>query len=236
MPNPLAAIVRLGLPVLAAARSASWSRSSPGAEHADPVPSPPPRPTRLPEISVSGIDPRIDERPALSAVHLTPASDTASSPRTVTELLAGRAGDFTLRRLSVDVRHLRTILDARGGRKILAALVRDPADRVTNAVFRAAIREPARDTAPADSGVGARGDVECAVRIGGEGETVAGRYRVELGPARLTLLALLTDSECATRGLAEALAHPRDREMRHRLERSVAERVADLPLPEILAV
>ena len=233
MPNPLAALVRLGRPVLDAARPASWSRWRSDGTHRDPGHGSP-GPVRLPQISVCGIDPRVDERPVLSTVHLAPVPHSGSSPRTVSELLAGRTGDFTLRRLSVDLRHLRGILDDRGGRTLLAALVRDPADRVTNAVFRAAIGEPARHDADGGSDAGPRGEIECAVRIGDEGDTESGRCRLELGRARLTLLTLLTDSECATRGLAEALARPRDREVRHRLERSLAERVADRPLPELL--
>ena len=43
-----------------------------------------------------------------------------------------------MRRLTVDVRGLRDVLESRGGWNLLAALVRDPSDSVTNAVFRAA--------------------------------------------------------------------------------------------------
>jgi hypothetical protein len=115
--------------------------------------------------------------------------------------------------------------------------VRDPSDRVTNAVFRAAVGGPAPE-APHTPGPGgavlAPGDVDTEVCIVGDGDTVAGRCRHELGLGRLSLTGFLAGSERLTRRLAEALARPRDRATRRCLEHALADAVADAPLAALL--
>ncbi|WP_433800173.1 hypothetical protein [Actinomycetospora sp. CA-084318] len=177
-----------------------------------------------PEVSVRGIDPRNDRGPSAASVHLT-ARPGAPCPDTVEELLATAApGDFRLRRLTFDVRHLDEVLGARGGRTLLEQLVAAPADRVTNAVFRAAV-----DTDPG-------GDLDCDVRVVGEGDSVAGRCRTDLGRARLTVTPLLTGSERLARRLAEARARPRDRAVRRCLEHALACDLTAVPLAALIGV
>lgn len=185
-----------------------------GAEGEDPAP----------EVSVRGIDPRNDRGPAAASVHLT-ARTGAPCPHTVEELLAVAApGDFRLRRLTFDVRRLDEVLGARGGRTLLEQLVAAPADRVTNAVFRAAV-----DDDPA-------GDLDCDVRVVGEGDSVAGRCRTDLGRARLSVTPLLTGSERLARRLAEARARPRDRAVRRCLEHALACELTSVPLARLIGV
>jgi hypothetical protein len=182
-----------------------------------------------PEVAVCGIDPQVPGLPQVPRVQLV-VGDGRPSPDSVDELLASsRPGDVRVSRLTVDVRGLRDVLESRGGWNLLASLVRDPADRVTNAVFRAAI---------ADAGTGPvldNGDVDADVSIVGEGDTVAGRRRHELGRARLALTPFLAESERLTRRLAEALARPRDRGVRRCLEQGLADALADAPLTVLLA-
>ncbi len=183
-----------------------------------------------PEIAVCGIDPQVPGLPQVPRVHLV-VGDGHASPDSVDELLvAGRPGDVRVRRLTVDVRGLRDVLESRGGWNLLASLVRDPADRVTNAVFRAAIA----DSGAATGRVLENGDVDADVCIVGEGDTVAGRCRHELGRARLALTPFLVESERLTRRLAEALARPRDRGVRRCLEHGLADMVAEAPLSVLL--
>ncbi|MEJ2868954.1 hypothetical protein WCD74_14370 [Actinomycetospora sp. OC33-EN08] len=177
-----------------------------------------------PEVSVRGIDPRNDRGPAAASVHLAARTD-GPCPDTVEELLATvRPGDFRLRRLTFDVRTLDEVLDARGGRTVLEQLVAAPADRVTNAVFRASV------------GSDPTGDLDCDVRLVGEGDSVAGRCRVDLGRARLTITPLLTSSERLARRLAEARARPRDRAVRRCLEHALACELTALALPDLIGV
>jgi hypothetical protein len=188
-----------------------------------------------PEVSLQGIDPRVDSVAAVPAVHLVarPGTGDAACPRSVEELLA-RPDGHVLRRLVLDVRPFRDVLEARGGWNLLAQLVRDPADRVTNAVFRSAVAE-----VPAGPSLGRvleEGDVDADVRIVGEGDSVAGRCRIDLGRARLTLVPLLTSSERVTRRLAEALARPRDRAVRRCLEQALADLLVDRPLGDLVGL
>ena len=178
-----------------------------------------------PEVSVRGIDPRNDRGPAVASVHLA-ARDGGPCADTVDELLTrAQPGDFRVRRLTFDVRALDAVLDDRGGRAVLEQLVAAPADRVTNAVFRAAV---GRDEPGA-------GDLDCDVRVVGEGDSVAGRCRVDLGRARLTVTPLLTGSERLTRRLAEARARPRDRAVRRCLEHAVAVELASVRLEDLVS-
>lgn len=177
-----------------------------------------------PEVSVRGIDPRNDRGPAAASVHLT-ARPGAPCPDTVEQLLATAApGDYRLRRLTFDVRHLDEVLGERGGRALLDQLVAAPSDRVTNAVFRAAV------------GGDAAGDLDCDVRVVGEGDSVAGRCRTDLGRARLNITPLLTGSERLARRLAEARARPRDRAVRRCLEHALACELASVPLTRLIGV
>ena len=217
---------------------------------------------RPPEVSVCGIDPRGLAAPVTPTLHLV-AADGIPRPRSVAELLgppaasvrpagppAGPAADpaadpgadplvaepsgvvpadgLRVRRLGVDVRLLARVLERRGGANLLAQIVRDPTDRVANAVFRAAMRTPSRGDGP-EGRDGA--DTECVVRVDDPGGS---RGRIDLGQARMTLLALLTEGERATRRLAEALARPRDRGLRRGLEEMLAARVAELPVRVLL--
>ncbi len=180
-----------------------------------------------PEVSVRGIDPRYDRGPAVASVHLA-ARAGGPCANTVAELLAlAQPGDFRVRRLVFDVRALDTVLAERGGRAVLEQLVAAPADRVTNAVFRAAVgrEEPGQGT----------GDLDCDVRVVGEGDSVAGRCRVDLGRARLTITPLLTGSERLARRLAEARARPRDRAVRRCLEHALAVELASLRLDHLIS-
>ena len=192
---------------------------------------------RPPEVSLQGIDPRVDSIAAMPSVHLVArpgaGGEAAACPRSVEELLA-RPDGHVLRRLVLDVRPFRDVLEARGGWNLLAQLVRDPADRVTNAVFRSAVAE-----APAGPSLGRvleEGDVDADVRIVGEGDSVAGRCRIDLGRARLTLVPLLTSNERVTRRLAEALARPRDRAVRRCLEQALADLLVDRPLGDLVGL
>lgn len=235
MPSPFALPARLGLTRGSGARA----RAQPAADLDRPRRRE--KGPRDPEVSVCGIDPRVVIAPAVPTLHLV-AADGARCPRSMAELLApGGTGSavpaprdgevaagLRVRRLTVDVRHLSGVLDRRGGANLLAQIVRDPSDRVANAVFRAAMRTPSRS----DGADGA--DTDCEVLVGGEGDSVAGRSRVDLGRARMMLLALLTEGERATRRLAEALARPRDHGIRHSLEATLAARVAELPLDALL--
>ncbi len=180
-----------------------------------------------PEVSVRGIDPRNDRGPAVASVHLA-ARPGGPCADTVEELLAeARPGDFRVRRLTFDVRALDAVLAARGGRAVLDQLVAAPADRVTNAVFRAAVGR---------EGAGERtGDLDCDVRVVGEGDSVAGRCRVDLGRARLTITPMLTGSERLARRLAEARARPRDRAVRRCLEHALAVEVASMRLADLVS-
>lgn len=189
--------------------------------------------TPVPEVALCGIDPRVPGKPGVPQVQLVLRSEN-ERPDSVEGLLADLPpGDAVVRRLTFDVRGFRDVLESRGGWNLLAQLVRDPADRVTNAVFRAAIAPGASPTA--DARVLAPGDVECAVRVVGEGDTVAGRCRHELGRARLSLTPFLAESARMTRRLAEALAHPRDRGTRRCLEHALADAVADVPLGQLIS-
>ncbi|MEJ2865005.1 hypothetical protein [Actinomycetospora flava] len=191
--------------------------------------------TPAPEIAVCGIDPQVPGTPAVPRLHVV-VGDDGPRPDSVSELLerAGDHGGVRVRRLTVDVRGLRDVLESRGGWNLLAALVREPSDRVTNAVFRATMARPAADgTGP----VGAMledGDVDVEVCVVGEGDTVAGRCRRELGRGRLSLTTFLAESERLTRRLAEALARPRDRGTRRCFEQALGDVLADAPLAELL--
>lgn len=200
-----------------APRGAAEARAAPGGA----VPGPPP------EVSVLGLDPRTDQPPPVAAVHLT-AHPGGPCPRSVVELLEA-PGCFAVCHLAFDVRRVEAVLAVRGGRTLLEQLVARPADRVTNAVFRAAVAgDAAEDRGPA-------GDLDCEVRIVGEGDAVAGRCRVGLGRGRLAVMTLLTGSERAVRRLAEARAHPGDRAVRRRLERCLAEDLTTMPLRGLVA-
>ena len=187
-----------------------------------------------PEIAVCGIDPQVPGSPAVPRLHvvLGGAAD-AARPDNVEQLLAqADEGDIRVSRLTVDVRGLRDVLESRGGWNLLAALVRDPSDRVTNAVFRASVASPG-----AAGTVGAvleDGDVDCEVCVVGDGDTVAGRCRRELGRGRLSLTGFLAESERLTRRMAEALARPRDRATRRCFEQALADAIADAPLHALL--
>jgi hypothetical protein len=182
---------------------------------------------QAPEVSVRGIDPRNDRGPAVASVHLA-ARPGAPCADTVEELLGlARPGDFRVWRLTFDVRALDTVLAERGGRAVLAQLVAAPADRVTNAVFRAAV---GRDAVGQGSG-----DLDCDVRVVGDGDSVAGRCRVDLGLARLTVTPLLTGSERLARRLAEARARPRDRAVRRCLEHALAVEITSTRLAELVS-
>jgi hypothetical protein len=191
-----------------------------------------------PEVSVCGIDPQVPGSLAVPRLHLV--VDDAARPDSVEELLDrvgdGTAGDagVQVRRLTVDVRGLRDVLESRGGWNLLAALVRDPSDRVTNAVFRASVAQPARHGTGPVGAVLEDGDVDVEVCVVGEGDTVAGRSRRELGRGRLSLTPFLAESERLTRRLAEALARPRDRATRRCFEHAVADVLADAPLATLL--
>lgn len=177
-----------------------------------------------PEVSVRGIDPRNDRGPAAASVHLA-VGDGGPCPDTVAELLErARPGDFAIRRLTFDVRSLDAVLAERGGRTLLDQLVAAPGDRVTNAVFRAAV------------GCDDAGDLDCDVRVVGEGDSVAGRCRIDLGKARLTVTPLLTGSERLARRLAEARARPRDRAVRRCLEHALAVELTTRPLTELIGL
>jgi hypothetical protein len=181
-----------------------------------------------PEVSVRGIDPRNDRGPAIASVHLA-ARSGGPCANTVDELLAvARPGDFRVRRLTFDVRALDAVLAARGGRAVLEQLVAAPADRVTNAVFRAAVGREGPDEQP--------GDLDCDVRVVGDGDSVAGRCRVDLGRARLTITPLLTGSERLARRLAEARARPRDRAVRRCLEHALAVELTSRPLDAVISL
>lgn len=186
-----------------------------------------------PEIAVCGIDPQVPGSPAVPRLHLVVPDEgpEGTRPDSVEQLLDGDAA-VRVRRLTVDVRGLRDVLESRGGWNLLAALVRDPADSVTNAVFRAAMSS---SDAPGPAGaVLEQGDVDVEVCVVGEGDTVAGRCRRELGRGRLSLTGFLADSERLTRRLAEALARPRDRGTRRCFEHALADVLADAPLPALL--
>lgn len=177
-----------------------------------------------PEVSVRGIDPRNDRGPAAASVHLA-MGDGGPCPDTVADLLArARPGEYRIRRLTFDVRSLEAVLAERGGRSLLDQLVASPGDRVTNAVFRAAV---ASDPS---------GDLDCDVRVVGEGDSVAGRCRVDLGRARLTVTPLLTGSERLARRLAEARARPRDRAVRRCLEHALAVELSTRPLTDLIGL
>ncbi|NMO92494.1 hypothetical protein [Actinomycetospora sp. TBRC 11914] len=182
---------------------------------------------QAPEVSVRGIDPRNDRGPAVASVHLA-ARPGGPCANTVDELLTvARPGDFRVRRLVFDVRALDAVLADRGGRAVLDQLVAAPGDRVTNAVFRAAVcRE--------EPGPGV-GDLDCDVRVVGEGDSVAGRCRVDLGRARLTITPLLTGSERLARRLAEARARPRDRAVRRCLEHAIAVELTSVRLEDLVS-
>ncbi len=186
-----------------------------------------------PEVAVCGIDPQVPGSPAVPRLHLVVPDEgpQGTRPDSVEQLLA-RDGDVRVRRLTVDVRGLRDVLESRGGWNLLAALVREPSDSVTNAVFRAAMSAP--DSAGPAGAVLEPGDVDVEVCVVGEGDTVAGRCRRELGRGRLSLTGFLADSERLTRRLAEALARPRDRGTRRCFEHALADVLADAPLSELL--
>jgi hypothetical protein len=186
-----------------------------------------------PEVAVCGIDPQVPGSPAVPRLHLVVPDEgpAGTRPDSVEQLLA-RDGAVRVRRLTVDVRGLRDVLESRGGWNLLAALVRDPSDSVTNAVFRAAMSGP--DSAGPAGAVLEPGDVDVEVCVVGEGDTVAGRCRRELGRGRLSLTGFLADSERLTRRLAEALARPRDRGTRRCFEHALADVLADAPLSELL--
>ena len=186
-----------------------------------------------PEVAVCGIDPQVPGSPAVPRLHLVVPDEgpEGTRPDSVEQLLA-RDGEVRVRRLTVDVRGLRDVLESRGGWNLLAALVRDPSDSVTNAVFRAAMSAP--DSAGPAGAVLEPGDVDVEVCVVGEGDTVAGRCRRELGRGRLSLTGFLADSERLTRRLAEALARPRDRGTRRCFEHALADVLADAPLSELL--
>lgn len=192
-----------------------------------------------PEIAVCGIDPQVPGTPAVPRLHVV-VGDGGPRPDSVAELLdragdeAGEEGGVRVRRLTVDVRGLRDVLESRGGWNLLAALVRDPSDRVTNAVFRATMAGPAADRTGPVGGVLEPGDVDVEVCVVGEGDTVAGRCRRELGRGRLSLTTFLAESERLTRRLAEALARPRDRGTRRCFEQALGDVLADAPLSELL--
>ena len=180
-----------------------------------------------PEVSVRGIDPRNDRGAATASVHLA-ARPGGPCANTVEELLAvARPGDFRVRRLTFDVRALDAVLADRGGRAVLEQLVAAPADRVTNAVFRAAVGREGTDDQP--------GDLDCEVRVVGEGDSVAGRCRVDLGRARMSITPLLTGSERLARRLAEARARPRDRAVRRCLEHALAVELTSRPLDALIS-
>jgi hypothetical protein len=189
--------------------------------------------TPAPEVAVCGIDPQVPGSPAVPRLHLVVPDEgpEGTRPDSVEQLLA-RDGEVRVRRLTVDVRGLRDVLESRGGWNLLAALVRDPSDGVTNAVFRAAMSAP--DSAGPAGAVLEPGDVDVEVCVVGEGDTVAGRCRRELGRGRLSLTGFLADSERLTRRLAEALARPRDRGTRRCFEHALADVLADAPLSELL--
>lgn len=199
-----------------------------------------PRPP-APEVAVCGIDPQVPGSPAVPRLHVL-VDDEASRPDSVEQLLDLAGGNTAgggdtavrVRRLTVDVRGLRDVLESRGGWNLLAALVREPSDRVTNAVFRAAMSQPAPEGAGPVGAVLEAGDVDVEVCVVGEGDTVAGRCRRELGRGRLSLTPFLAGSERLTRRLAEALARPRDRAMRRSFEQSLADALADAPLARLL--
>ena len=164
---------------------------------------------------------------ATASVHLA-ARPGGPCANTVEELLAvARPGDFRVRRLTFDVRALDVVLAARGGRAVLEQLVAAPADRVTNAVFRAAVGREGADDQP--------GDLDCEVRVVGEGDSVAGRCRVDLGRARMSITPLLTGSERLARRLAEARARPRDRAVRRCLEHALAVELTSRPLDALIS-
>ncbi|HEY2225832.1 hypothetical protein [Actinomycetospora sp.] len=186
---------------------------------------------QAPEVSVRGIDPRNDRGPGVASVHLA-ARPGGPCANTVEDLLGlARPGDFRLQRLTFDVRGLDAVLAARGGRAVLDQLVAAPTDRVTNAVFRAAM---------SGAGTGAEpdvpGDLDCDVRVVGEGDSVAGRCRVDLGRARLTITPLLTGSERLARRLAEARARPRDRAVRRCLEHALAVELTSVGLTDLISL
>lgn len=227
MRNPFA--VRRAATRTTAARGVPGPEVMAGMEYLDTPPVATER-APAPEVAICGIDPQVPGLPAVPRVHLV-ARDSCDRPDSVDELLhTGAPGDVRVRRLTVDVRGLRDVLESRGGWNLLAALVRDPVDRVTNAVFRAAIAEGAGST-----GVLEAGDVDADVCIVGEGDTVAGRCRHELGRARLSVTPFLIESERLTRRLAEALARPRDRGVRRCLEHGLADVLADAPLEVLLS-
>jgi hypothetical protein len=193
-----------------------------------------PRPP-APEVAVCGIDPQVPGTPAVPRLHIVLPGE-GERPDSVGELL-DRAGDVDgvrVRRLTVDVRGLRDVLESRGGWNLLAALVREPSDRVTNAVFRATMARPAPDGTGPVGAVLEDGDVDVEVCVVGEGDTVAGRCRRELGRGRLSLTTFLAESERLTRRLAEALARPRDRGTRRCFEQALGDVLADVPLSALL--
>jgi hypothetical protein len=187
-----------------------------------------------PDVSVCGIDPQVPGSPSVPRLHVV--VDGTDRPDSVEELIAqGGDSGVRVRRLTVDVRGLRDVLESRGGWNLLAALVRDPADRVTNAVFRAAMSQAVPEGAGPVGAVLEQGDVDVEVCVVGDGDTVAGRCRRELGRGRLSLTPFLAESERLTRRLAEALARPRDRGVRRCFEQALADVLADAPLPVLLA-
>ncbi|MEJ2887803.1 hypothetical protein [Actinomycetospora aeridis] len=188
-----------------------------------------------PEVAVCGIDPQVPGTPAVPRLHVVLPGEGAR-PDSVGELLdrAGDADGVRVRRLTVDVRGLRDVLESRGGWNLLAALVREPSDRVTNAVFRATMARPAPDGTGPVGAVLEDGDVDVEVCVVGEGDTVAGRCRRELGRGRLSLTSFLSESERLTRRLAEALARPRDRGTRRCFEQALGDVLADAPLSALL--
>ena len=226
-PSAVAGTVRRGVPapdVMA------------GMEYLDTPAREPVRPP-APEVSVCGIDPQVPGSPSVPRLHVVVDDD--AHPDSVEQLLVlaggdgsdGGEGPVRVRRLTVDVRGLRDVLESRGGWNLLAALVREPSDRVTNAVFRAAMSQPVPE------GTGAvleAGDVDVEVCVVGEGDTVAGRCRRELGRGRLSLTPFLAGSERLTRRLAEALARPRDRGMRRSFEHALADVLGDAALGTVL--
>jgi hypothetical protein len=70
----------------------------------------------------------------------------------------------------------------------------------------------------------------------GEGDSVAGRCRVDLGRARLTITPLLTGSERLARRLAEARARPRDRAVRRCLEHALAVELTSVGLTDLISL
>lgn len=188
-----------------------------------------------PEVAVCGIDPQVPGTPAVPRLHVV-LGDDGPRPDSVSELLdrAGGEHGVRVRRLTVDVRGLRDVLESRGGWNLLAALVREPSDRVTNAVFRATMARPAPDGTGPVGAVLEDGDVDVEVCVVGEGDTVAGRCRRELGRGRLSLTTFLAESERLTRRLAEALARPRDRGTRRSFEQALGDVLADAPLSSVL--